>query len=146
MRVDKRRITLVTRQTRGEQRDWVAGSASRIILVDSLKVLSYALDNGIHDLHEDVERVIIDRAATAAEFLEMLSALPPTFVGDVLLVRDDGSAFLSAEGARGNRVLYQLAALDVDFYLEALGLVASERAATMAPASEAASVAVHYAH
>jgi hypothetical protein len=64
---------------------------------------------------------VIDHAATAAEFLELLAALPQEFTGDALLVSET-HAFLSAIGRGDGRVLYTLRPEDVDFYLDANGL------------------------
>ena len=71
---------------------------------------------------EDVERVILDRSATACEFLQLLCALPEHIAGDVMLIGDDGGAFLSSAGRGGDRVLYALAPCDVAFYFETHGL------------------------
>ncbi|HEX7192230.1 MAG TPA: hypothetical protein VF381_11750 [Thermoanaerobaculia bacterium] len=71
----------------------------------------------------DIERVILDRAATASQFLDLLTSLPQEFAGDAIMIRDDGSAFLSAISRGSGRVLYTLTAPDVDFYLQANGLV-----------------------
>jgi hypothetical protein len=122
--IDRRRITLVARQTQGPRRNWLAGERgkSRIIFIESFTVLRYALEHGIRNMQHDVERVIVDRTATAAQYLEFLSTLPYDFLGDVMFVRD-GGAFLSCSGVRGNRVLYQLEEKDVLFYLETNGLV-----------------------
>jgi hypothetical protein len=125
---DSRRITLVGRKPGAESREWLIGphSASRVIFINAFTVLQYALDHGIHDLQHDVERVVIEGMASPTNYLELIAALPHTFVGDVLYVRSDGSAFLSAAAARGNRVLYQLNRVDADFYLQTNGLVAHE--------------------
>jgi CheY-like chemotaxis protein len=64
----------------------------------------------------EVERVIIDNAATASEFLLFLATLPAEFKGDVLFVEGYSRAFLSAAGVEGRRSLYTLDADDVDFY------------------------------
>ncbi len=75
----------------------------------------------------DVERVIIDRCASADEYLQFLASLPHEIAGDVMLVQQDGAAFLSSVGRGGDRVLYALAAGDVDFYLKTHGLAANTR-------------------
>jgi hypothetical protein len=126
---DSRRITLVGRKPGAESREWLIGphSASRVIFINAFTVLQYALDHGIHDLQQDVERVVIDRGmAAAAHYLEFIAALPYTFAGDVLFVRSDGSAFLNAAAAHGNRVTHQLTRTDVDFYLHTNSLIADE--------------------
>lgn len=124
MTLDQRRITLIARRA-GMQREWDATrqSPNRIIFLEAFTVLRYALTSGVAEMQQDVERVIIDRCATAAQYLETLSALPAEFTGDVLFVRADDSGFLSATGRGGDRVLYSLSVRDVQFYLEAHGLV-----------------------
>ena len=95
---DPRRITLVNLPPL-DSRDWDCslGASTRIILVRTVAILEHALD----ELDRDVERVIVDRGATAAEGLHLLSHLPAEFHGDVLIILNDGSGFLSAR-ARGD--------------------------------------------
>ena len=59
----------------------------------------------------------------AAEYLRLLSELPAAYAGDVLLIEND-SAFVSATGRGGDRVLYALRPEDVQFYLETKMLTA----------------------
>lgn len=121
---DPRRITLLCRGRSTSQRDWnLDGDANtRVIVMHTFSVLSFALHNGVSELQQDVERVVIDRATTAAGFLDLLASLPHGFTGDILFIRDDDSAYLSATGRGGDRVLYALRGPDVDFYLSAHGL------------------------
>jgi hypothetical protein len=118
---DTRRITLVSRRLDAPPRAWdvSADAENRIIFVEVFSLLKYALDH----VSQDVDRVLVDRTATAAEFLGLLTALPVVFLGDVLLIRDDGSAFLSTAGRANGRLLYALNESDVHFYLEAHELV-----------------------
>jgi hypothetical protein len=124
---DTRRITLVSRRPDVPARAWdlSAKAANRIIIVDIFSLLRYALDH----VSQDVDRVLIDGAATPAEFLDLLTVLPSAFLGDVLLIRDDGSAFLSTVGRADGRLLYALNESDVQFYLEAHELVKQKPAA-----------------
>jgi len=127
--IDNRRITLVAR---GTNRDWEATDLanSSVIAVDKLPHLLLTLtDSDANNL--DIERVILDRAASASEFLDLLTAMPENFLGDTVMIRDDGSAFLSATARGGSRVLYALAPPDVDFYLQANGLVPFEMEAQL---------------
>ena len=71
----------------------------------------------------DLERVIIDGTATAAQFLELLTTLPAEFLGDILLVTRDGRGFLSSAGRGDGRVLYSLDERDLEFYLRANALL-----------------------
>jgi hypothetical protein len=80
----------------------------------------------------DVERIIIDRSASADEFLRFLTALPAQATGDVVSLAADGGAFLSAVGRGGDRVLYLLGASDVAFYLETNRLTAPYAALVIA--------------
>lgn len=124
-----RRITLVNSVDR--RHDWnVARDAqSRIVFAASFIVLRYALRDGVRDFEQDVERVIVDRTATPADFLDILAHLAEDFLGDVVYVRDDETAYLSATGRGGRRVLYALDANDLRFYLETHGLVATSSVA-----------------
>ena len=119
------RITLVNALDRS--RDWCLGESatSRIVFGSFFKVLRHTVKGEIHELGEDIERVVIDRTASAAEFLELLAHLSDTFAGDIIFIRDGDTAYASAIGRNGGRVLYALRAEDVRFYLETHGLVAA---------------------
>lgn len=103
---DDSRLTIVV--TREPRHLW---NGENTIFTDSTRA--------IHDAAaaHDVERIILDRSVTSEEFLHLLAALPAELTGDVLFIRNDGGAFLSALARGGARVLYALAAHDVDFYL-----------------------------
>lgn len=118
---DTRRITLISRRHDLPSRAWdlSAEAKNRIIFVKIFKLVRYALDHA----SQDVDRVLIDRTASAAEFLDLLIALPPDFLGDVLLICDDDTCFLSTTGRAGGRLLYSMTATDLQFYLATLGLV-----------------------
>jgi hypothetical protein len=121
MQKDNRRITLVTcPEGRQPDRVWnfTSVASSRLIAVGSFAVLPYALEDSMSEQAHDVERLVIDRTATPSQYLELLAALPEKFVGDVLYIQDDGSAFLSAAGRGSGRMLYKLGANDLRFYLE----------------------------
>ena len=126
MTTDPRRITLITRASRSPHRGWDTSpqAANRIIFLKAFTVLRYALARGVAEMEQDVERVILDHSSTAADFLELLTSLPAEFTGDVLLIRDDDSGYLSATGRGGDRVLYALSTHDIEFYLETHGLLA----------------------
>ena len=103
---DDSRLTIVV--TRAPRQQWNGENA---IFTDCTR--------GIHDAAaaHDVERVILDRSVTSEEFLHLLAELPAELTGDVMFIRNDGGAFLSATARGGARVLYALAAHDVNFYL-----------------------------
>lgn len=125
MRHDHRRITLLAANVRTPDRDWDDSpfASTRIVFVHSFKVLRYAIAGGVDDMRLDIERVVIDNAATPAEFLELLATLPPNFGGDVLLIADGGGSYLSSPGRGDGRVLYSVSDADVRFYLETHELV-----------------------
>ena len=118
--MEQRRLTLISR---GGSRDWEATdlASSSIMAIDSLSDLTLTVVDLWMAL--DIERVILDGGATASQFLDLMTALPQEFPGDVVMIRDDGSAFLSAMSRGSGRVLYTLTATDVNFYLQANGLV-----------------------
>jgi hypothetical protein len=129
MRNDSRRITLVTRPSaRHADRAWnfASDAASRIIVVGTFTVLRNALEYSMSELAHDVERLVIDRTATPAQYLELLASLPDEFAGDVLYAREDGTAFLSAAGRGAGRLLYNLSEADLRFYLGTHDLLAEE--------------------
>ncbi len=126
MNDDDRRIMLVHRSSAAPERPWLASREAprRIIFVNSFGVIPYAIHRGVEDLGKDIESVVIDGTATAAEYLQLLAMLPASFAGDVVLIQDDG-AFLSASGRGGDRVLYALGPDDLRFYLETKMLTAA---------------------
>ena len=130
MENDDRRITLISRSKSAPERGWITSrSAPRhVIFAESFGVIPFALARGIEEMGKDIEAVIIDGTATAAEYLHLLSVLPPAYAGDVLLIEND-SAFVSATGRGGDRVLYALRPEDVQFYLETKMLTAPTREA-----------------
>ena len=111
---DPRRITLVAFNRRDGARSWQTSRAARSRLIFVPKVLLHQAVK----IEEDVERVIIDRSATASEYLALLCALPLQFIADVLFIEDDDNGYLSSIGRGGDRVLYALGAEDLRFYLE----------------------------
>lgn len=127
--MDERRITLVTRGKNTPLRDWDASreAANRIIFLEALTVLRYAIAGGIGggSITQDVERVILDHSASAAEFLDLLASLPHEFAGDVLYIGLSDHSYMSSTGRGGDRVLYALKPHDLHFYLETHGLIAS---------------------
>jgi hypothetical protein len=129
------RITLIARKATKPDVDWnyARSSAMRVAFLDSVNALKFALGVAINDVVLDIERVIVDRAGSADEILDLLAALPGEFTGDVLAIRDDGSGFLSATGRGGDRVLYGLAGRDVRFYLETHDLVTGRAVLDLQP-------------
>lgn len=128
---DSRRITLISRHTKLQERKWErsARATSRIILLDSFAILQYAIGGSLSSLDADVERVILDRSSSASDYLALLAELPREFNGDVLMIRDDETGFLSSTGRGGDRILYALSPEDVNFYLETHSLVEAGGAA-----------------
>ena len=122
---DTRRITLLARGHATPDRDWsrFANESTRLVTIESLTVLRYTLSHAVADIDLDIERVILDRSFSPAEYLDLLAALPAEFGADVMLIRNDESGYLSASGRGGDRALYSLRQNDVRFYLEATEMV-----------------------
>ena len=125
MKNDDRRITLISRSKSAPERRWITSrSAPRhVIFAESFGVIPFALARGIEEMGKDIECVVIYGTATAVEYLRLLSELPAAYSGDVLLIEND-SAFVSATGRGGDRVLYALRPEDVQFYLDTKMLTA----------------------
>ena len=130
MRHDHRRITLIVRDEASPSIDWDYAHTreSRVAFLDAVGAAAFALDAAVTDVGLDIERVIVDRAGTADDFLNLLTQMPSEIAADVLLIRDDGGGFLSAAGRGGDRVMYALGRHDVRFYLETHGLVTGREA------------------
>lgn len=127
MNHDDRRITLISRPRQLAERDWNrdADAPTRLVLLDSYTVLRCAVAKPLVEIEADVARIILDRSGSASEYLALLASLPHEFAGDVLMIREDETGFLSSTGRGGDRVLYALSSQDMMFYLEAQGLVRS---------------------
>jgi len=122
---DSRRITLLARGRSTPDRDWdrLTGGVTRMVTIESMTVLRYTLQHAVSDIDLDIERVILDRAVSPAEYLDLLASLPRDFGADVLLIREDDRGYLSATGRGGDRSIHALSADDIRFYLEANALV-----------------------
>jgi len=94
-----------------------------MIFIPNLALLRQAIHGGLSGLRQDVERVVLDGCASAAEFLDLLASLPMEFVGDVVFGTEQGPGFISAMGRGGDRVLHAFNAIDLDFYLETHGML-----------------------
>src|SRR5216684_3772496 len=99
MTTDPRRVTLVARHPGLLSRNWDLSqhAPSHIIFVDAFTMLRFAIEHGM-ELARDVERVVIDRTGSAMQYLDFLASLPQEFLGEVMFVRGDGSAYLSSVG------------------------------------------------
>jgi hypothetical protein len=124
---DSRRMTLVSRHTQLQQRKWLCTPEApcRIVLLDSFTALRHTVESLVVAMDADVERIILDRSGSASDYLALLAELPHEITGDVLMIRDDETGFLSAMGRGGDRILYALSANDLRFYLETHTLVSA---------------------
>jgi hypothetical protein len=118
MMCNLQRLTLIACDDQRE-RDWnhYAETATRLVFLGGGTLLRCEILAALCEPTLDVERLIIDRAATAEQFLDVLAHLPSEFSGDVVRLDDRGAGFLSAAGRGGDRVLYALQPKDVRFYL-----------------------------
>ncbi|HEX8172475.1 MAG TPA: hypothetical protein VF824_18210 [Thermoanaerobaculia bacterium] len=116
------RITLVASERGKSSFGWSDPSRLALGFVRSVSALKEAVASALTTAL-DVERVVVDRTGKPDEFLDLLASLPTEFAGDAILIREDGSGYLSATGRGGDRVLYALKPNDVRFYLETHALV-----------------------
>ncbi|MFL6248685.1 MAG: hypothetical protein ACJ74H_21860 [Thermoanaerobaculia bacterium] len=118
------RITLIAREATKPDVDWnyARCRGENVAFLDSVGALKFAVRSALRD-RLDIERMIVDRAGNAAEFLDLLAAVPNELAGDILLILDNGAGFMSSTGRGGDRVLYALTPHDVRFYLETQDLV-----------------------
>jgi hypothetical protein len=133
MPAHEQRITLIARQANKPDVDWnyERCRCENVAFLDSFGALKFAVRTSLGEVGLDIERVIVDRSGTAADFLDLLAAIPTELAGDILLIRDDGGGFLSATGRGGDRVLYALSVYDVRFYLETHNLVTGRAALSL---------------
>jgi hypothetical protein len=133
MQAHETRITLIARHSTKPDVDWnyLRCQTENVAFLDSMQALKFAVRASLNDVGLDIERVIVDRAGTAEDFLDLLASIPAELAGDVLLIRDDGAGFLSATGRGCDRVIYALSQSDVRFYLETHDLVTGRAALSM---------------
>lgn len=128
----EKRITLVVREVTKPDVDWnyTRCRSENVAFLDSIGALKFAVRSAQRD-GLDIERMIVDRAGTAEDLLELLVAVPAELAGDILLIHDNGAGFLSATGRGGDRRLYALTPHDIRFYLETQDLVTGRVALAM---------------
>lgn len=124
---ESKRITLIARSPIVNDRAWRVpeGSDKRLMVIAPPRGLRHTLVNWVLKSDYDVERVIIDRAITHADFLDLLAAVPNEYVGDLLMIDDRGRGYLSSACRGGDRVLYGLSADDLDFYFATHEVIAA---------------------
>lgn len=126
----EQRITLIAHETTKPAADWnyIRCHGPRVAFLDSVAALRYAVGAALTEAGLDIERIIVDRAGSADDYLDLLSGTPSEFLGDMLFIRDDGGGFLSATARGGHRALYALTPYDIRFYLETHDLVTGRTA------------------
>jgi len=124
-----RRNTLIARAVPTPDRDWKLSdlASTRLLMIDTSAGLEPKLRETLEALDFDVARVIVEGQHSPMEFLRLLAAIPSVLRADVLWIAPDESAFLSAIGRGGDRILYLLPADQVRFYLEINELVTEPR-------------------
>jgi hypothetical protein len=132
MHDNQHRITLIVRHATKPDVDWnyARCRCENVAFLDSMGALKFAMRSAFSQVSLDIERVIVDRAGNAAEYLDLLASIPSELAGDILFITDESAGFLSATGRGGDRVLYALTPRDVRFYLETQDLVTGRVLAT----------------
>jgi hypothetical protein len=121
---DTRRITLVVRKPGTPSRAWDTSpnATNRILFVKALSMLSFVFDHR----SEDIDRLLIDEACMADEFLDLLASLRGDFLGDVVLINSRKNSYLSTACRADGRLLYAMTPNDLQFYFAAHRLVENE--------------------
>jgi hypothetical protein len=114
---DSRRLTVIFTAGEDKRENWSHpdDAAVRMLRLNTRSVVDDALLLLQDDI--DVDRIVIDRSISATEFLRLLTVIPAEYQGDVMLVQEDGTAFLSAATRGAGRVMYSLNVPDTLFYL-----------------------------
>src|SRR5215213_431807 len=96
---DDQRITLIARKDTKPDVDWnyARCRSENVAFLDSVGALKFAVRSAERD-GLDIERMVIDRAGTAEDFLDLLAAVPPALAGDILMIHDNGAGFMSSTG------------------------------------------------
>lgn len=123
--LENSRVTFVASDPARSEILWSrSATANRLLFLDSIDELRLAIDFAISENDFEAERVILERGS-AEEFLNLLAQIPREFLGDIVMLRDDRSGYLSAIGRGGDRSLQLMTPVDVGFYLEISRLVGS---------------------
>ena len=127
MNDESKRITLIALPPAASDRKWrvADGSGKRLMVIAPPRGLRHTLVNWVLKSDYDVERVIIDRAVTHADFLDLLAAVPDEYVGDLLMIDDQGRGYLSSACRGGDRAIYRLSPSDLDFYFQSHDVIAA---------------------
>lgn len=122
------KLVLLCRGGENPAMDWeLIASLHNVVEVAEWRWAAAALETGVRDLGREVHSVIFDGSLDGISFLQFLTSIPYEFRGDILFIESPNRAFLSSCMPREGRVLYQLGAMDLDFYLQAhLGWTASD--------------------
>lgn len=113
-------VTLLYATRRYPSMNWqnVEATSGEVIEVQSLAAMKAFIseESGV-----DVTRVVIDKTVDSLQLLEFLSAVGPSFRGDILAILSPWRGYLSAITTRDNgRMLYKLGEDDIKFYFEAM--------------------------
>ena len=127
MKDASKRITLIARSPINRDRSWRAAenSSTRLMVISPSRGLRHTLVNWVLKSDYDVERVIIDRAVTHADFLDLLASVPSDYLGDLLMIDEHGRGYLSAACRGGDRAIYRLTQSDLDFYFQSHDVIAA---------------------
>src|SRR5712691_13262383 len=112
-------ITLLKSRPSWKGVRWQRGAQIR--RVDNLEQIVRAMSN-VSIAAASIARIIIEEPIDGTEFLNLISNLPPVFLGDILLIATADRAFLSSHFEGGGRLSYAMTADDVDRYADAYGL------------------------
>lgn len=125
MSTRQQRLTLIARHEAKPDLDWnyMHPRKDNVVFLDSVNALKFAVRSMTTPGGMDIERIIVDRAGTAEDFLGLLASVPHELAGDILFIHDNRAGFLSAAARGGDRVLYALTHRDIRFYLETFDLV-----------------------
>ena len=100
--------------------DWeLVSSLHNVVQVAEWRWAAAALETGVRELGHEIHSVIFDKSTDALSFLQFLTTVPYEFRGDILFIESGNRAFLSSCTPRDGRILYQLTARDLDFYIQA---------------------------
>ena len=108
-------ITLLTSRPAWKGISWQRGPQIR--RVDTLDQIVRAMAT-VNIAAASIARIVIEEAIEGVSFLNLITSLPPDFLGDVLLIAGLGRAFLSSHLEGGARMLYLLDHEQLGRYLD----------------------------
>ena len=120
--------TLVSPAESELERWSTAERAGRCLVISDIELLESMLRSAVMQSTREIVRVVIDGGTDLDRFLYLVATLPDTFHGELLFIRNDGTAHLSTRELVHKRTVRTISDVELEVYLRWNGLPARPRA------------------